>query len=46
MNFWPKCLVLMIYNNINLLRPFPHGAFQPHNNPNETMRVGNILLRA
>jgi hypothetical protein len=44
--FWPFCVVFIIINDINRLAVFSHDVFETHNNPNETWRLGKILLRA
>jgi hypothetical protein len=44
--FWPFCVVFIITNDIRGLLPFSHDVFETHNNPNETLWLGNILLRA
>ena len=44
--FWPFCVVFIIINDIRDLLPLSHDVFETHNNPNETLWVGNILLRA
>lgn len=44
--FWPFCVVFIIINDINQLPVFSHDVFETHNNPNETLWLGNILLRA
>lgn len=45
-NFWPFCLVFIIIMCFNWLWLFFDGVFETHNNPNETLCLGNILLRA
>lgn len=44
--FWPFCVVFIITNDIRGLVLFSHDVFETHNNPNETLWLGNILLRA
>jgi hypothetical protein len=44
--FWPFCVVFIITNDIRGLLSFSHDVFETHNNPNETLWLGNILLRA
>jgi hypothetical protein len=44
--FWPFCVVFIIINDINRLLVFSHDVFETHNNPNETLCLGKILLRA
>lgn len=44
--FWPICLDFIITKHIKCLCHISHGVFVTHNNPNETLSPGNILLRA
>jgi hypothetical protein len=46
LEFWPFCVVFIITNVIRGLAVFSHDVFETHNNPNETLCLGNILLRA